>query len=174
MRRLLPILCLTLAVLLGSAGEGWSANYQKGQEAFLKKDFATTLREWTPLAERGNTDAQFNLGQMYYYGRGVPRDYKTAVKWYRLAAEQGHAIAQHNLGGMYEFGKGVPQNYKIAEKWYRLSEEQGNANAQRNDHYEPRVCLASPNGRCSEAQLCSASPNGRCPEGKVYPAQNNN
>ena len=98
MRRLLPILCLTLAVLLGSAGEGWSANYQKGQEAFLKKDFATTLREWTPLAERGNTDAQFNLGQMYYYGRGVPRDYKTAVKWYRLAAKQGYAKAQKNLG----------------------------------------------------------------------------
>jgi TPR repeat protein len=96
------------------------------------------------------------------------------VKWYRLAAEQGHAIAQHNLGGMYEFGKGVPQNYKIAEKWYRLSEEQGNANARRNDHYEPRVCLASPNGRCSQAQLCSASPNGRCPEGEVYPAQHNN
>ncbi len=54
MKRTLATICLTLAVLLGSAGEGWSANYQKGQEAFLKKDFATTLREWTPLAEQGD------------------------------------------------------------------------------------------------------------------------
>ena len=55
MRRLVPIL-LTLAMLLGSAGEVWSANYQKGQEAFLKKDYATTLREWKPLAEQENTE----------------------------------------------------------------------------------------------------------------------
>ena len=109
MRRLAPIL-LTLAMLLGSAGEVWSANYQKGQEAFLKKDYATTLREWNPLAEQGNTDAQFNLGQMYYYGRGVPRDYKTAVKWYGLGAEQGDVDAQVNLGVMYHDGLGVPVN----------------------------------------------------------------
>jgi hypothetical protein len=33
MRRLLPILCLTLAVLLGGAGEVWSADFQKGLDA---------------------------------------------------------------------------------------------------------------------------------------------
>ena len=103
MRRLAPML-LTLTVLLGSAGEVWSANYQKGQEAFLKKDYATTLREWKPLAEQGNARAQFMLGAMYEFGLGLPQNNKIAVKWYRLAAEQGNADAQHELGVMYQNG----------------------------------------------------------------------
>ena len=61
MRRLLPILLVTLAVLLGSAGEGWSADNQKGMDAYNRGDYATALREWKPLAEQGNARAQFNL-----------------------------------------------------------------------------------------------------------------
>ncbi|MDP7056148.1 MAG: sel1 repeat family protein, partial [Alphaproteobacteria bacterium] len=88
MRRLLPILCLTFAVLLGSAGDGWSADLQKGFDAYHRGDYATALREWKPLAEQGNARAQNNLGVMYEKGLGVLQDYKTAVKWYTLAAEQ--------------------------------------------------------------------------------------
>jgi TPR repeat protein len=87
-------LCLTIAVLLGSVGVSWSADYQKGLTAAKSGDFATALREWTPLAEQGNAVAQYNLGQMYRKGQGVSQDYKTAVKWYRLAAKQGDDSAQ--------------------------------------------------------------------------------
>ena len=57
MRTLLPILCLTLDVLLGSAGEGWSADLQKGFDAAQRGYFATALREWKPLAEQGIASA---------------------------------------------------------------------------------------------------------------------
>ncbi len=128
----LTTLCLTLAVLLGSAGVSWSADFQKGLTAYDSGDYATALREWTPLAEQGNAAAQFNLGLMYENGYAVPQDYKTAVKWYTLAAEQGNAGAQFNLGWMYVEGLGVPQDYKIAVEWYTLAAEQGNAGAQYN------------------------------------------
>ena len=62
MRTLLPILCLTLAVLLGSAGEGWSADLQKGLDAYNTRDYATALRGWEPLANQGNADVQTNIG----------------------------------------------------------------------------------------------------------------
>ena len=75
-------LYLPIAVLLGSAGVSWSADFQKGLTAAQSGDFATALREWTPFAEQGIADAQYNLGQMYRNGQGVPQDYKTAVKWY--------------------------------------------------------------------------------------------
>jgi len=130
MKRLAATLCLTIAVLLGSAGLSQSADFQKGLDAYKSGDYATALREWTPLAEQGHADAQFNLGSMYEYGEGVPQDDKNAVKWYRLAAEQGYARAQIKLGVMYEVGRGVPQDYKTAVKWYRLAAEQGNAHAQ--------------------------------------------
>ena len=106
MRRLTTTLCLTLAVLLGSAGVSWSADFQKGLDAYDRGDYATALREWKTLAEQGNADAQYNLGWMYTNGKGVPKNYKTAVKWYKLAAEQGNASAQYNLGGMYSKGQG--------------------------------------------------------------------
>ena len=102
MKRLLPVLCLTIAVLLGSAGMSWSADFQKGWNAYTKKDYATALREWKPLAEQGNASAQYNLGVMYDKGKGVPENDKTALKWYRLAAKQGLADAHFNLKWMYD------------------------------------------------------------------------
>ena len=128
MKRLLPIL-LTLAVLLFLPTEVWSADFQKGWDAYNRGDYATALREFTPLAEQGDADAQFNLGWMYYEGRGVPQDYETAVKWWTLAAEQGDPHAQFNLGVMYRNGEGVPQDDRTAVKWYTLAAEQGVAGA---------------------------------------------
>ena len=131
MKTIIPF-CLTLTILLGSAGMSASADFQKGLTAYESGDYATALREWYPLAEQGVAESQYNLGVMYDKGRGVPQDYKTAVKYYRLAAKQGIASAQLNLGLMYEIGQGVPQDYKTAAKWYRLAAEQGNADAQTN------------------------------------------
>jgi TPR repeat protein len=73
------------------------------------------------MAEQGLAVAQFKLGLMYNFGRGVPQDHAEAVKWFRLAAEQGHAGSAHELGFKYSLGRGVPQDYAEAVKWYRLA-----------------------------------------------------
>ena len=125
MRHLTATLCLTLAVLLGSAGMGWGADFQKGLDAVQRGDYTTALREWKPLAKQGNVLAQTILGAMYDKGQGVPQDYKTAVKWYTLAAEQGDADAQSNLGIMYGKGQGVIQDNVYAHMWASLAEKQG-------------------------------------------------
>ena len=108
----------------------WASDLEDGSAALRKGDFATALKLWQPLAERGNAAAQFNLGMMYKYSEGVAQDYKTAVKWFALAAEQGYVDAQCSLGLMYEDGKGVAQDYKTAVKWYILAAQQGNVAAQ--------------------------------------------
>ena len=86
---ILPVLLLTLLL----ENPAFSADFQKGLTAYQSGDYATALREWTPLAEQGDAYAQGNLGWMYDTGQGVPPDDKTAVKWYKLAAEQGDARA---------------------------------------------------------------------------------
>ena len=121
MRKLTATICLTLTILLGSAGMSWSADFQKGLTAYESGDYATTLREWQTLALQGSAVAQFNLGLMYDEGTGVPKNNKTAVKWYKLAAKQGYAFAQSNLGVMCANRQGVPQDYKTALKWWRLA-----------------------------------------------------
>ena len=130
MNRLLILPVLLLTLLVGNPAS--SADFQKGFDAYERGDYATALREWTPLAEQGDARAQYNLGLMYYNGYGVLQDYKTAVKWYRLAAEQGDADAQSNLGVMYEKGRGVPQDDKTAVKWYTRAAEQGDATTRSN------------------------------------------
>ena len=89
MKKLTAILCLTIAVLLGSAGMSWSADLQKGLDAANRGDFATALREWRPLAEQGDASAQNNLGFMYVYGKGVLQDYVRAHMWFNIAASSG-------------------------------------------------------------------------------------
>ena len=124
---ILPLIFLSLA-----SSPSFSVESNKGWAAYERGDYATALREWRPLAEQGNADAQFNVGHMYEFGKGVPQNYDAAVNWYRLAAEQGVAKAQFNLALVYDLGKGVPQDYNVAVKWYRLAAEQGVAEAQHN------------------------------------------
>ena len=98
-----------------------AADFQAGLEAYKRGDYATALKEWRPLAEQGDADAQFNLGVMYDNGRGVTQDYAEAVKWYRRAAQQDLGEAQTNLGVMYQNGRGVTQDYVQAHMWYNLA-----------------------------------------------------
>ena len=132
MRNLTATICLTLALLLGSAGMSWSADFQKGLTSYESGDFATALSEWTPLAKQGYAVAQYNLGLMYADGQGVLQDYKTAAKWYRLSAEQGFASAQTNLGYMYNNGYGVLQDYVRAHMWFNIAASSGDKNAPKN------------------------------------------
>ena len=103
----------------------WSADFNKGLTAAHNGDFATALKEWKPLAEQGDADAQYNLGSMHKKGRGVPQNYKEAVKWYRLAAEQGLVEAQYNLGWMYGSGAGVVQDFIYAHMWWNIAASNG-------------------------------------------------
>ena len=126
MNRLLILPVLLLNLLVGNPA--FSADFQKGMDAFDREDYATALREWKPLAEQGYALAQNNLGVMYEKGQGVSQNYKTAVKWYTLAAEQGYALAQFNLGVMYDKGEGVLQYYVSAHMWGNLGASNGSEN----------------------------------------------
>src|SRR4030095_15678393 len=78
-------------------------------------------------AERGEAEAQKDLGKIYATGDLLKLDYKEAAKWYRLAADQGHAGAQRALGELYEAGQGVPRDLAEAAKWYRRAAGGGGA-----------------------------------------------
>jgi len=66
---------------------------------------------------------QNTMGDLYYYGDGVPQDHTVALHWFRLAAEQDFADAQHNLGEMYFNGEGVGRDTVEAYKWLTLAAE---------------------------------------------------
>ncbi|QCB56894.1 sporulation protein [Sphingopyxis sp. PAMC25046] len=74
------------------------ADVKDGVDAWQAGNYQAAVAEWRPLAIAGDADAQFNLGQAYKLGRGVPTDLGQAEAWYRRAAKQGHLQAEDNLG----------------------------------------------------------------------------
>lgn len=94
------------------------------------KNQSTDFISYSKAAKQGDADAQFQLGEMYRDGRGVPRDYAAAIAWYRKAAQQGNVDGQFGLGSMYKWGFGVPKDDHEGVAWYRKAAEQGHAKAQ--------------------------------------------
>ena len=99
-----------VALALAFAAPVAAQDIDAGLEAYKRGDYAAALREFRPLAEQGDAEAQHHLGAMYRDGQGVRRDYTEAAKWLRRAADQGLVYAQVILGLMYDFGKGVPRS----------------------------------------------------------------
>jgi len=90
-----------------------------------------SLAQVRAAAEKGDVQAQYNLGEMYQNGEGMAlNDDAQAVFWYRKAAGQGDATARYYLGMMYYQGKGVAQDYTQAIFWWRKEAEQGDGAAQ--------------------------------------------
>ena len=88
MNRLLILPVLLLTLLVGTPA--FSADYQKGLTAARSGDFATALREWTPLAKQGYANAQGNLGASYAFGKGLLKDYVYAHMWGIIGATNGN------------------------------------------------------------------------------------
>lgn len=155
-RALLTTLLLLPAVMVQAAEEpdldarqaelqaGYDA-YETGLDAAQEGDYATAIREFRRAAEDGLDVAQYNLGILYYTGRGVEPDHEQALHWLKQAAEQGHTTAQFNVGVMYFNGQGVTpawqdfwplslfarsRNRAEAAVWYEQAASSGHAEAQ--------------------------------------------
>lgn len=93
--------------------------------AWQKADYAAAVAIWRPLAQRGDADAEFNLGQAYRLGRGVPIDLPMAKIWFQKAADAGHLDAETTLG-LLLFENG---DHEAGLKWLRRAADQGEPRA---------------------------------------------
>src|SRR6185295_5869192 len=114
-----------LAVLGAAVPSLAAQNVKAGIEAWQRADYAGAIAIWRPLAEKGDADAAFNLGQAYRLGRGVPTNLAAAQTWFERAAEKGHVDAQATLG-LLLFQNG---NQADGLKWLKAAAEQGEARA---------------------------------------------
>jgi TPR repeat protein len=121
MRNLLFGLMIGVAAALPAHAQSVRA----GIDAWQKGDAATAVAIWRPLAEKGDADAAFNLGQAYRLGRGVKLDLAQAQTWLERAARQGHVDAQTTLG-LLLFQNG---NRMAAMRWLNGAAEAGEPRA---------------------------------------------
>jgi len=76
-----------ILLLVAFSGAAFAGPLEDALAAHDRGDDATALRLIRPLADQGNADAQYNLGNMYATGKGVPKDGSEAAKWFRRAAD---------------------------------------------------------------------------------------
>jgi len=117
---------LAASVWIASLATPVSAQSVKaGIEAWQKSDYTAAVAIWRPLAEKGDADAQFNLGQAYRLGRGVPINLAAAQSWFERAADKGHVDAQTTLG-LLLFQNG---NHTGGMRWLKVASDQGEPRA---------------------------------------------
>jgi hypothetical protein len=102
---------------------------RRAEEARLdaEKRSAEEKTQRTAQAER-----DFQEGQRYLSGRGVPQDYAKAREGFDRAAAAGHGGGMAGLGWLYQSGRGVPQDYAKAREWYERAAAQGNGGGMAN------------------------------------------
>jgi len=86
-------------------------------------------------AEKGDADAQCEVGLRYLKGNGVKTNIEEASKWTEKAAEQKCAKAQFNLGVFYNTGIGREKDYKKGIQWMEKAADNGYPKAQSNIAY---------------------------------------
>jgi hypothetical protein len=107
-----------------------------------------------PLAEQGNVEAQFELGNIYAAGEAVTKDYVEALRWYKKAAEQGYPKAQDRVSAWYAGGHGTSMDNVEAYFWLSLAKKSGTIktflDSQRMEQYLTTDQIAAVNKRVSE------------------------
>jgi TPR repeat protein len=129
--------------------------------------------EWCENAAAGGcVESCHQLGEMYYYDKGVEQDFERAVAEYRRAADEeegeegGHAWgpAQYSLGYCYANGLGVEKDDVQARAWYTKEALQGESDA---FYYLGVMCLEGEGGEkdleCAERMFRQAARKGSSP-----------
>jgi len=116
-------------------------NYARGLRLFDRGQPENAILFWKPLAEKGDCDAQYRYGTLFFLGAGVPQSFDLARDWWSKAANQGQYRAQLMLATAHGHrsvttgsfvrafrvdcrqGCGVPRDLQRAYEWLRLARD---------------------------------------------------
>jgi len=106
------------------------AGMKEAKAAYEAKNYKTAFKEYLPLAEAGNAEAQYRIGRMYRFGLGRNQNYDKAMFWFKKAVKSGYRPMMITLGYMIGRGQGVKASKEAEICFYRLEAERGNKMAQ--------------------------------------------
>lgn len=112
-------------------------NYLIGLSWYKQWNYQIAAKFWKPLAQKGDCDAQYALGLLYFEGLGVGQSYEKAIDLWTRSADQGQAQAQISLGIVYsrlslpytsldcKRGCGQEKDPLTAYRWFGIASEIG-------------------------------------------------
>ena len=87
-------------ILAGLTAAPARADYPAAIAAYDGGDYVAAFSESMADAARGDGDAQYLVGFLYFRGEGVAVDLVRAYLWFSLAADQGDRFAMDELAGL--------------------------------------------------------------------------
>lgn len=119
--RSIAFLFAVFLAVLPAAASAQGALFDEGYKAYQAKDYNMTLYYWQPLAERDDPRAQFNLGILYLYGRGVNADPAQALMWFLLARDNHMAEAANAIDQLEQKmdPEDLHEGLRLRDEWVR-------------------------------------------------------
>lgn len=82
------------------AGVVFADDLSDANKLLNAKEYGKALPLYTKLAQGGNAEAQFRLGEMYWFGDGTAADLGKAAIWFQKSAAAGNADAAESLAAL--------------------------------------------------------------------------
>lgn len=84
------------------------------------------IEKYQPLADNGDSMAQFCMGEIYRYGIGCTIDPAKAFDYYQKSAKQRNSYGQYGLAECFCLGIGTEKEPKESFYYYKCATDQGN------------------------------------------------
>ncbi|AZS49980.1 sel1 repeat family protein [Entomomonas moraniae] len=116
---------LSCNISMAQESETADVLFEKGVQYAGKQDYQQAMQWYLKAADEGNTDAMYNIGNLYAKGEGVEWSYQQAMQWWLKAADKGHINSMLMIGGYYYASTEYPE----AMQWYLKAANKGSPNA---------------------------------------------
>jgi TPR repeat protein len=112
---------LAFLILVCVCSDLLASDFESAMDALIKGEHREAYRVFKRLAKRDHAKAQYQLGMLYLFGKGVEQDSIQGISWLKEAANNGSYGAANELGQIYVSGKGVAIDEKEGVKWLELA-----------------------------------------------------
>ena len=113
--------------LTNNAREPGQREIREAREAEKRHDFEAAAALYRLAADKGNTFAMGQMGDVHFSGIGAMQNYGLAHDWYLKAAQKGddwnRGWAMEYLGKIYRSGLGRDIDQKVAQKWLKKADK---------------------------------------------------
>jgi TPR repeat protein len=121
-----PLVFLVCAYLLGCS------DYQKARSAYEAGEYTKAFQIFERLSQAGDSQAQYDLSQMYIQGIGTPKSIEQGWVWLNRAAEKGNIQSMLELGVRYQASANLETGQEMAFLWFQKAAMAGSPVGQYN------------------------------------------
>lgn len=93
----LVVLVMAAILLQACSSTKVGASFSVGRYEFEQQNYHAAFKDLLSIAQKGNAQAQYAIGYMYYNGLGVKQNFRQAEFWLHKASLAGSKKAQNAL-----------------------------------------------------------------------------